>query len=58
MYREMLRHEIEKVQRGEDPIGVMRDPDHGVVDTNHTAQMHEWRGRGNRERPRAVVSPA
>jgi 5,5'-dehydrodivanillate O-demethylase len=58
MYREMLRREIEKVQRGEDPIGVMRDPDHGVVDTNHTAQMHEWRGRGNREHQRATVSPA
>src|SRR5438093_145557 len=42
MLREMLRREIEKVQRSEDPIGVFHDPDHDVVDTNHSAQMIEW----------------
>ena len=54
MFREMLRREIEKVQRGEEPIGVYRDPDHGVIDTNHTTQMREWatwaRGRRRAER--------
>ena len=58
MYREMLRREIEKVQHGLDPIGVMRDPDHATIDTNHTAQMNEWRGRGNRERRRPVAEIA
>ena len=35
---------FEKVQQGLDPIGVMRDLDHDVIDTNHSAPMHEWRG--------------
>jgi len=26
MYRKMLKREIEKVERGEDPIGIVRDP--------------------------------
>jgi hypothetical protein len=26
--------EIDKVQRGEDPMGVERDPDHAMIDTN------------------------
>jgi hypothetical protein len=29
----MLKREIEKVQRGLDPIGVIRDPDHDLVET-------------------------
>jgi 5,5'-dehydrodivanillate O-demethylase len=27
MYRKMLRRELEKIERGEDPIGILRDPD-------------------------------
>ena len=42
MFRQMLKREIEKVQQGIEPIGVYRDPDHPVIDTNHTAQMQEW----------------
>ncbi|HZT06090.1 MAG TPA: Rieske 2Fe-2S domain-containing protein [Chloroflexota bacterium] len=42
MLRQMLRREIEKVQRGEDPIGIVRDPNLHMIDTNHTAQMVEW----------------
>ena len=33
MYREMLRREIDKVAHGLDPINVMRDPDHAIIDT-------------------------
>jgi 5,5'-dehydrodivanillate O-demethylase len=33
MLREMMKREIEKVQRGLDPIGVIRDPDHATIDT-------------------------
>jgi 5,5'-dehydrodivanillate O-demethylase len=33
MYREMLRREIHKVERGLDPINVFRDPDHAIIDT-------------------------
>ncbi|MBM2810667.1 MAG: Rieske (2Fe-2S) iron-sulfur domain protein [Chloroflexi bacterium] len=32
-FREMLRREIERVQRGEDPLAVVRDPDHSIIDT-------------------------
>lgn len=34
LLRTVLKREIEKVQHGEDPIGVIRDPDHDLVDTN------------------------
>ncbi len=42
MLREMIMREITKVQRGLDPICVFRDPNHAMIDTNHSAQMHEW----------------
>src|SRR5579871_857452 len=34
MYRQILFREMEKVQRGEDPIAVVRDPGHSIIDTN------------------------
>ena len=34
LYRKMLKESIESVQRGEDPWGVQRDPDHATIDTN------------------------
>jgi len=34
MLRDMLRREIEKVLRGEDPMVVIRDPNHAMIDTN------------------------
>ena len=34
MYRRLLKENIEKVQSGLDPIGVMRDPEHPMIDTN------------------------
>jgi 5,5'-dehydrodivanillate O-demethylase len=33
LLRTLLKREIEKVQQGLDPIGVIRDPDHDLVDT-------------------------
>jgi 5,5'-dehydrodivanillate O-demethylase len=33
MYREMLRREIQKVERGLDPMNVFRDPNHAIIDT-------------------------
>jgi len=33
MYRQMLRREIDKVARNLDPMNVMRDPDHAIIDT-------------------------
>jgi hypothetical protein len=34
MLRELMFQEIDKVQRGLDPMGVIRDPAHAVIDTN------------------------
>jgi 5,5'-dehydrodivanillate O-demethylase oxygenase subunit len=34
LYRQLLFREMEKVQRGEDPMAVQRDPEHPMIDTN------------------------
>ncbi len=34
LLRRLLREQIERVQRGEDPWGVVREPDHAMIDTN------------------------
>ena len=33
IYREILMENIKKVQQGQDPMGVVRDPNHGIIDT-------------------------
>ena len=33
LLRTVLKREIEKVQQGLDPIGVIRDPNHDLIDT-------------------------
>jgi hypothetical protein len=51
MYREMVKREIARVQQGLDPLGVIRDPDHPIIDTNVMADLREatWReGRAYR----------
>jgi 5,5'-dehydrodivanillate O-demethylase len=40
MYREMLRREIQKVERGLDPMNVFRDPDHAIIDTKLDESLH------------------
>jgi 5,5'-dehydrodivanillate O-demethylase len=34
LLRKLMRDEIEKVLRGEDPMGLVRDPNHPMIDTN------------------------
>ncbi len=34
MLRELMFSEMEKVERGDDPLGVVRDPNHAIIDTN------------------------
>jgi 5,5'-dehydrodivanillate O-demethylase len=34
LYRRILRREVDKVQQGIDPIGVVRDSDHAPIDTD------------------------
>jgi 5,5'-dehydrodivanillate O-demethylase len=39
LFRQVLREQIECVQRGDDPLGVIRDPDHAMIDTNLTGSL-------------------
>jgi 5,5'-dehydrodivanillate O-demethylase len=46
MLREMVMREIGRVQQGQDPKGVMRDPDHEIFDTKVMESIREmtyWR---------------
>jgi 5,5'-dehydrodivanillate O-demethylase len=45
LLRQVLREQIERVQRGEDPIGVVRDPDHATIDTNLSEALAQMAGR-------------
>jgi len=47
MLRELMFENIGRVQRGLDPLGVIRDPDHEMIDTNleHEFQRPERRAR-------------
>ena len=40
LFRQVLRENIERVQQGGDPLGVIRDPDHAMIDTNLTGSLH------------------
>lgn len=46
MLREMMKREIEKVQKGLDPLGLIRDPHHPMVDTNLAESLRLARQRG------------
>lgn len=41
MFREIIKREIEKVRQGLDPIAVVRDPDHQVIDTFLSESMRD-----------------
>ncbi len=45
MYRELLRREIERMQQGHDPLGVIRDPNHEVIDTKFDHSIREYFGK-------------
>jgi 5,5'-dehydrodivanillate O-demethylase len=46
LLRRLLKESIERVQRGQDPAGVIRDPDHAIIDTNLDAQLEDMRQSG------------
>jgi 5,5'-dehydrodivanillate O-demethylase len=49
MYREILGREMAKVQQGLDPLGVIRDPNHEIIDTNLVETLAAGiSARGNR----------
>jgi 5,5'-dehydrodivanillate O-demethylase len=43
MLRDLMKSEIAKVARGEDPIGVERDPNHPMIDTNVDEGVRQMR---------------
>jgi 5,5'-dehydrodivanillate O-demethylase len=45
MWREILSREIARVETGQDPLGVVRDPDHAVINTHLDAALDEMRER-------------
>jgi hypothetical protein len=60
MLREMIKREIGRVQAGHDPKGVVRDPDHALIDTNLTATINHMRharpSSGSGARPAQVAA--
>jgi 5,5'-dehydrodivanillate O-demethylase len=47
MLREMLEREIAKVEEGIDPIFVVRDPHHAIIDTQLDITIEHMRARGD-----------
>jgi 5,5'-dehydrodivanillate O-demethylase len=41
LLRRLTKEQIERVQRGEDPLGVVRDPEHAMIDTHLSATLEE-----------------
>jgi 5,5'-dehydrodivanillate O-demethylase len=58
MYRELLKREIEKVQQGLDPKGVIRDPNHPPIDTHLQESLVEVRDGWGRSGQQIGNSPA
>ena len=46
LLREVVRDNIARVQEGLDPLGVIRDPDHGMIDTKLDETLDQMRRRG------------
>jgi 5,5'-dehydrodivanillate O-demethylase len=53
LLRRMLKENIEKAMRGEDPLGVQRDPHHEMIDTN---MMGEGQGVRTAMAPAGIVA--
>jgi 5,5'-dehydrodivanillate O-demethylase oxygenase subunit len=47
LLRRTMFENIEKVQRGEDPLGIVRDPNHGIIDTNFDRSLNMSYPRGH-----------
>ncbi len=47
MLRRVMFENIERVRRGEDPLGIIRDPNHRIIDTKFERSLHTVYPRGN-----------
>jgi 5,5'-dehydrodivanillate O-demethylase len=55
LFRETLKENIEKVQKGLDPLGVIRDPDHEMIDTKLSESLEQM-ARSGRIRRRNLAT--
>jgi 5,5'-dehydrodivanillate O-demethylase len=51
--REMMFENLEKVRRGEDPLGVIRDPNHAVIETG-VGDLNQTGGETGAGRPYGI----
>ncbi|HTE84625.1 MAG TPA: Rieske 2Fe-2S domain-containing protein [Dehalococcoidia bacterium] len=61
MYRRLLREQIEQVQMGLDPLAIVRDPGHEIIDTKLQESLDEMTARqtgGGRDAPRREPAAA
>lgn len=54
--RRLVMENIAKVERGEDPMAVQRDPDHAIIDTNLAHDLNASGGRTGRGRPYGITT--
>jgi 5,5'-dehydrodivanillate O-demethylase len=53
IYRKLLKESIECIQQGLDPFGLIRNPDHEMIDTNLDESLEQMKRRGS---PRLAVN--
>jgi len=53
--REMLFENIERVQRGEDPLGIIRDPNHPVIESG-AHDLNQTGGETGAGRPYGITT--
>lgn len=53
LLRRLVSENIEKVQQGQDPLALVRDPDHEMIDTN---LLGEAQGVSGDSRPIGIVA--
>ena len=53
--RELMFENLEKVRRGEDPLGVIRDPNHPIVETG-VGDLNQTGGQTGRGRPYGITT--
>jgi 5,5'-dehydrodivanillate O-demethylase len=58
LLRRVLKENIERVQQGLDPLGVIRDPNHPMIDTNLMGEAQGVRGERHPAGIGAPTSPA
>jgi hypothetical protein len=57
----LLKEQIERSQMGMDPLAIVRDPDHAIIDTNLQEaidELAERRGGGGRNAAAREAAPA